>query len=90
MQIKLVQGAALVLVTLLASGGVIAADQQNPGKGEVRARDSTQVPDADSTKAKRKVAVRNSRPRDDHHKDARACLKAGTNEAVIRCSRKYR
>ena len=36
------------------------------------------------------VSVRNTRPRTDRHKDARACLDAGKTEAIIRCAQKYR
>ncbi len=36
------------------------------------------------------VSVRNTRPRTDRHKDARACLDAGNNERIIRCAEKYR
>jgi len=36
------------------------------------------------------VSVRNTRPRTDRHKDARACLDAGNNESIIRCAEKYR
>lgn len=36
------------------------------------------------------MSVRNTRPRIDRHKDARACLDAGNNEAVIKCANKYR
>jgi hypothetical protein len=36
------------------------------------------------------VSVRNARPPTDRHKDARACLDAGKNEAIIRCAEKYR
>jgi len=36
------------------------------------------------------VSVRNTRPRTDRHKDARACLNAGNNGRIIRCAEKYR
>lgn len=36
------------------------------------------------------VSVRNTRPKTDHHKDARACLDARNNEAIIKCAGKYR
>ena len=35
------------------------------------------------------VSVRNTRPKTDHHKDARACLDAHNNEAIIKCAGKY-
>ena len=36
------------------------------------------------------VSVRNTRPRSDRHKDARSCLNAGNNAAIIKCAQKYR
>lgn len=36
------------------------------------------------------VSVRNTRPRIDRHKDARPCLNAGNNAAIIKCAQKYR
>jgi hypothetical protein len=65
------------------------------GKAEVNSED---VPEAASegqpmTKPQKPVttvAVRNTRPRTDRHKDARACLDAGNNESIIRCAEKYR
>ena len=36
------------------------------------------------------VSVRNTRPKMDLHKDARACLEAANNKAVIKCANKYR
>ena len=36
------------------------------------------------------VSVRNTRPANDHHKDARKCLDGDKNEAVIKCAQKYR
>lgn len=69
-------------------------EAKTAGKPEVRSRDVVDAaPDGQSstrvTKPTRTVSVRNTRPQADGHKDARACLKAGTNEAVIRCARKY-
>jgi len=45
---------------------------------------------AKTVKPVKTVSVRNTRPRIDRHKDARACLDAGKNEAVIKCANKYR
>jgi hypothetical protein len=65
-------------------------------KTEVKSED---VPEAASEEAQPmtktqksvpSVAARNTRPRIDPHKDARACLDAGNNEAVIKCAEKYR
>lgn len=64
-------------------------------KTEVKSED---IPEATSdgqptTKPQKPVttaSVRNTRPRTDHHKDARACLDTGNNESIIRCAEKYR
>ncbi len=45
---------------------------------------------ANTEKPAAAVSVRNSRPKTDHHKDARACLEAVNNKAVIKCANKYR
>jgi hypothetical protein len=36
------------------------------------------------------VSVRNTRPANDHHRDARKCLDGDKNEALIKCAQKYR
>lgn len=36
------------------------------------------------------MPVRRTRPRNYSHKDARVCLDAGDNAAIIRCAEKYR
>jgi hypothetical protein len=35
-------------------------------------------------------SVRNTRPKRDRHKDARACLDKTDNKAIIKCAHKYR
>lgn len=70
-------------------------ETKTEGKAEVKSED---VPEATSdgqpmTKPQKQVttvSVRNTRPRTDRHKDARACLDAGNNESIIRCAEKYR
>jgi hypothetical protein len=65
-------------------------------KTEVKSEDvpetaaEEQQPITKTRKAIAAVAVRNTRPRTDPHRDARACLGAGNNEAIIRCAEKYR
>lgn len=39
---------------------------------------------------KQDAPVRNSRPKFERHRDARACLEAGDNSAIIKCANKYR
>lgn len=69
-------------------------EAKTAGKPEVRSRDATDAaPHAESTRKATKpagtVSARNTRPQADHHRDARACLKEGSSEAIARCSRKY-
>jgi len=69
-------------------------EAKTAAKAEVRSRDvADSAPQAESsiktTKPTRTTSVRNTRPQTDGHKDARACLKAGSNEAIARCARKY-
>jgi len=47
----------------------------------------------DMTNAQRPPAttpVRNTRPKIDRHKDARACLDKADNKAIIKCANRYR
>ena len=69
-------------------------EAKTAAKAEVRSRDvADAAPKAESSrktaKPTRTTSVRNTRPQVDGHKDARACLKAGSSEAIIRCSQKY-
>ncbi len=69
-------------------------EAKTAAKAEVRSRDvADAAPQAESsmktTKPTRTISVRNTRPQVDGHRDARACLKAGNSEAIIRCSQKY-
>ncbi len=36
------------------------------------------------------VSVRNTRPPNDHHRDARECLKGDKNEDIVKCAQKFR
>jgi len=45
---------------------------------------------ANAEKPAAAVSVRNTRPKMDRHKDARACLEAANNKAVIKCANRYR
>lgn len=51
---------------------------------------AVETPEAADEKPAAAVTTRNTRPKNDPHKDARACLNAGTSEAIIRCTQKYR
>ena len=50
----------------------------------------TAEPMAQSSKSAAPQTIRNTRPKADRHRDARACLEAGKNEAIIKCANKYR
>ena len=99
MQIKPIIAAAGALACLLLQAAAIAADAANPS-GEAVILQAMAEDQADSEAGKRHmtkmekpattVSVRNTRPKTEHHKDARACLDLGKNEAVIKCANKYR
>jgi hypothetical protein len=61
----------------------VKTEEAPEGDSEEKQMTRTQTSDTD-------VSVRNTRPRTDPHGDARACLNAGNNQAIIRCTEKYR
>ena len=81
MQIKFIVVVAGTLACL--SGGIFS--------WQATAEDSKFGEEGMSKNSKRdiNVAVRNTRPTADHHKDARACLDAKKNETIIKCANKY-
>ena len=82
MQIKFLLAAVATLTCL--SGGMsspVLAEKTKFGEEDGMAKNSKRDID---------VAVRNTRPAKDHHKDARRCLDAGKNEAISKCANKYR
>jgi hypothetical protein len=81
MQIKLILAAVATFACL--SGGIFSL--------QALAEDSKFGEEGMSKNSKRdiNVAVRNTRPMADHHKDARACLDKGKNETIIKCANKY-
>jgi hypothetical protein len=82
-------------IFIVQANAVDMPETKTGGTAEVKSED---VPEATSdvqpmTKSQKPVttaSVRNTRPRTDRHKDARACLDARNNEAIIRCAEKYR
>jgi len=65
------------------------------GEAEENSEDAAEAaldtqPMTKSGKSAATVSVRSTRPRNDPHKDARVCLTAGNNDAIIRCAEKYR
>ena len=81
MQIKIIAAAGTVACLSGAIFGVQAI-----------AEDTKFSEDGVAKNSKRDIAgsVRNTRPANDHHKDARKCLDGDKNEAVIKCAQKYR
>jgi hypothetical protein len=82
MQIKLILAAVGTFVCL--SGAMFSL--------QAMAEETKFSEDAMSKEGKRAidVQVRNTRPANDHRKDARACLDAKTNETIVKCASKYR
>jgi hypothetical protein len=65
------------------------------GEAEVNSEDAAEATSdtpsmTESGKSVATVSVRSTRPQNDPHKDARVCLNAGNNDAIIRCAEKYR
>ena len=87
MQIKPILAAVGAVACMSHEWTAVAADAPHPS-GE---NSSLQAMADDKAGAKTEerdmkpaatVSVRNTRPRTDHHKDVRACLDAGKNEAI--------
>ena len=97
MQIKPIIAAAGI-ACMLPEWTAIAADAPNPPSEILiiaMAEDMAEAKAGEQhmteiAKPATTVSVRNTRPKVDHHKDARACLDAKKNEAVIKCANKYR
>ncbi|MFL6581663.1 MAG: hypothetical protein ACJ8G2_13040 [Burkholderiales bacterium] len=94
MQIKPIIATAGVIALMLLGYPAVAAE----APGQSSAANIEQDPEArlgeqHAMKAGRpgtNVAVHNTRPRNDRHKDARKCLNAGNNAAISSCAHKYR
>ena len=98
MQIKPIFAAASLIACMLPEWTGTAAGAPNPpsemliiamteDKADAKAGEQHMT---ETRKAATTVSVRNTRPKVDRHKDARACLDAKKNEAVIKCANKYR
>lgn len=104
MQIKPIIATAAALACLLPVWTAIAANTPNPSSDampeETPAGTTGQAPQVmpeeqpmtkmEMEKPAAAVKMRNTRPKKDRHKDARACLEAVNNKAVIKCANKYR
>lgn len=87
MQIRLIVAAAAGFVVLLPGPTAGAADMDTePAPQAAPAQDATMKTETPAAT----VSVRNTRPKVDRHKDARACLDAVDNKAIIKCANKYR
>jgi hypothetical protein len=82
MQIKLIVAAAGSFIVMLLGSTAGAADMD---AGQAAQDEMMKSENPAAT-----VTVRNTRPKVDRHKDARACLEAANNKAVIKCANKYR
>jgi hypothetical protein len=97
MQIKSIVAAAVAaacMLTSMAGSAAMSEDKVNATtEKDPEARSSgepmTVEPMAQTSKSALQT-IRNTRPKADRHRDARACLEAGKNEAIIRCANKYR
>ncbi len=92
MQMKSINVAAVVFACMLAPCTAFAADAVSPAampEADAEMK-SASPPMAQATEPAAGMTVRNTRPKVDRHKDARACLESGDNKAVIKCANKYR
>lgn len=70
--------------------GAMAEDEANTQTGETPVTNTGRLRMLPTPKPAVTVQKRNTRPRTDHRADARACLDAGDNLAIIKCAEKYR
>ena len=94
MQIKpIIAAAGLIALTLLGYPPVAAEAAQQSRAANIEQDPEARLGDQHAMKGGRpgtNVAVQNSRPRTDRHKDARKCLNVGNNAAIASCANKYR
>jgi len=93
MQIKPIITAASVIALMLIGYPALAADAAKQSGAAIEQDPEARLSDRHAMKAGRpgaNIAVHNSRPRTDHHQDARKCLNAGNNAAISSCAHKYR
>ena len=77
---------------MLAAAGILGCLSGAICSMQASAEETKFSEDGMAKNSKRDIttSVRNTRPAKDQHKDARKCLDAGQNEAIIKCARKYR
>ncbi len=72
---------------------ILQAMAEDEANATTEAAPETKSDEQDITKTGKPaagVSLRTGRPRIDRHRDARACLNAGNNLAIIKCAEKYR
>ena len=81
-----------MLIKIIAAVGTVACLSGAIFGVQAIAEDTKFSEDGVAKNSKRDIAVsvRNTRPANDHHRDARKCLDGDKNEAVIKCAQKYR
>ena len=86
-------GAALNLDSRIARAGEIvtlaAMSEDKPEANTGQALPPEQDM-ANTGKAPATTSIRNTRPKIDRHRDARACLNEANTKAIIKCANKYR
>ena len=78
-----------VVETIEIDAGAIAKDEANTQTGETP-ETSIEQPQMATPKPAVALPDRSTRPRVNHKKDARVCLGAGDNLAIIKCAEPYR
>ncbi len=92
MQIKPFIAAAGAIAWLFMIGSALAQDTP-AATAEPSAEDTPSAmsdPEAAPSMEIPEARLRNTRPKVERHRDARACLEAGDNSAIIKCANKYR
>ena len=86
-------GAALNLDGRITRAGeilTVAAMSEDTTQAKTGQADPAEQDMANTGKAPATTSIRNTRPKFDRHKDARACLNEANNNAIIKCANKYR
>lgn len=89
-------GAAVNYVGQIATAGenfILQAMAEDDADAKTEATPEAMSEEQDITRTGKPaagVSVHSTRPRIDRHRDARACLDAANNLAIIKCAEKYR
>jgi hypothetical protein len=92
MQIKPIFAiAGAVAGMLLGCSGLVAAAQDEPvEQTEITPQPKPGGQEMMAEEKPAAIPIRSGRPRVERHRDARVCLDAGNNVAIIKCAEKYR